>query len=310
MIDPTVLKPRVTRSEAGDSAVHGDPILGRMLGIGVSQGQVGTIEWTARNEDGNTIDLRQFRSPSSSSSSESSSSENDENISDVVVVVAYQEAMLRSSDRQVINGYVVDAQKGLVSFELTEVLTSRPGVYMATIGFLYPPGHVHEGKLMFSNRLYILVDRGAFGPDADCNRGGPYTMQEIRLALRDSAPEDSYLNDKVEWDAAEIAAAILRSVQWYNDSTPRGVRSYDTRTFPYREGWMLGIQSVLYSTAASYYRREQTSYSAAGIALNDRGKAPEYEAKAKDLETRFLRFCRSVKTQANYESTYGTTNSW
>lgn len=302
-LDPSLLKPQPSVT------ADGDEVAARLMAITASQGQVSTVEWTALTPaSGLAVDLTQYQqlASSSSSSSFSSSSATIEDGAPVAIKVRYREALQAVNNYAEVTAAIVDATSGLIRFVLPKAITEQPGVYIAEIGFFYPTDHpTFPNEIIFTNRLYVAVDRGSFGA-AGC--GGPYTMQEMRLALRDSSPEDSYLNDSIEWDAAEYCMALLRPIEWYNNANPP-VKKYNTRNFPHREAWLQGAMAVLYSIAAAYYRREAISYSAAGVSLNDRAKAPEYEQMAQMYEQKFRVWARHNKHSINLRNGYGST-SW
>ena len=303
-MDPTVIKPVPTKTEELAD------IPGRMMAIRASQAQVGTVEWVTRHPDtGDPLNLTQFQSPNPSSSITfgellASLGSAVPDTSDCVVKACYREALMRTPERLILDASIVSAEAGTVRFPLPSRITDVPAVYTIEVGYFYPPGHENEDRLMFSNQLYLLVEKGGFGTGAADTSNGPPSIQEIKLALRDSSPEDSYLNDKMEWDAAEVCLGLVRSVQWWNECPP-DVSRKDTRNFPFREAWKVGVISYLYELAAAFYRREAVSFSAAGVALNDRAKAPEYEQKAQQLQMQFKKFVKSKKCAIDRNSVYG-----
>ena len=286
VVDPALVQPRVSQYE-------GRPVLGRRQALLATQCQRLVVDWTARHpETGDPVNLRTLGLTSLASSSSSSSSSETTR-----VVVRALEALYTSGQSPMeIVGTVERAEAGLCRFQLSEPLVRCPGVYVLEIGFLD-----QAGQLLFSNRVYLLVERGLFGELA---RGGPPTFQEIKLAVRDSAPEDSYLNEQVEWDLAEVCDAIVAAVRYWNEAPPPVARR-NTSTFEFRENWKTAILARLYMMAAASYRREAVQYQAAGVALNDKAKAPEYERRGQELEADFRGWVKVTKVRFNMEAGFG-----
>lgn len=297
--DQLVVRPAVTRYE-------GRAVLGRRQAVRVVQGQAATVEWVMRDDAGDPVDLSaclcadDAGGAGSDSSSSSSSLTTTTGADCGAVRVRIREALSVGSGvvPWAATGTARSPAGGVVRFALPAAAVADPGVLTADIGVFDA-----AGALVFSNQGYVLVDRGEWGSGLPT---GPYTAQEIRLSLRDSAPEDSYLNDTKEWDPAELCQAIVRPVQQFNESRPPISRSYTTASFPYREMWLRGIQAVLYELAAVSYRREEVRYSAAGVSLDDKAKAAEYDQKARLLAQEYATWARTVKAGINAEAAIGT----
>lgn len=199
---------------------------------------------------------------------------------------------------------IIDPDQGLVRSEaLPEQLVRSPGVYLEEWAFFDA-----NNNMLFSNQCCTFVRRGLFGVDADPYKRnlGPPTIEEIRLSLRDNAPEDNLLLDDVEFDAAEISQAVLRPIQYWNETPPPLNPLMTTKTFPFREMWLLGIQAYLFDMVANHYRRNQLAYNAGGVAVDDKNKEQQYRAASNQLTQQFREMLRAKKIEINISLFSGT----
>ena len=206
-----------------------------------------------------------------------------------------------------INVSVLDAAAGLVKADaLPDAIVRFPGVYLEEWAFF-----TSDHRMLFSNQCCTFVRRGLFGVNANpyMRNFGPPTLEEIRLAMRDNAPADNMLLDDVEFDAAEIAQAVLRPIQYWNETPPPIQPLMTTKTFPFREMWLLGIQSYLFDMVASHYRRNQLNYNAGGVAVDDKNKEQQYRAASNLLQQQFREMLRAKKIEINIGLFSGTLGS-
>lgn len=302
MTDPTIVRPTV-------SSYEGQDVLGRMQAIMVTQAQNATVEWIFRrpasaglDKAGNALNLEDILSSGSSSSSDSSSSSS-VTLPDFKVRFIEALSQLPGSSIYEMNVSVHDAQAGTVRWQLSSELVAYPGVYRGEIAALRPG----TSEILFVQPLFLLVERGLWG---DLTTGGSLGWSEIKLSVRDSAPEDSYLNDQLEWDLAEVCQAIIRPVAYFNECQPPIRLRYTTTSYPFREQWLRATVGELYRLAASCYRREAVQYSAAGVALNDKNKAAEYDQVALLRDQEYKMFVRTKKIQLNAERAFGSAGTY
>jgi hypothetical protein len=165
--------------------------------------------------------------------------------------------------------------------------------------------------MIFSNQCCTFVRRGLFGLSNDVSKRnlGPPTVEEIRLSLRDNSPADNTLLDDFEFDAAEIAQAVVRPLQYWNEIPPPLRPAQTTKTFPFREMWLLGIQANLFSIAANNYRRNDLQYTAGGVAVADKAKEQVYAAAGGRLMQEFQGMLRAKKIEINISMFSGSIGS-
>jgi len=287
------------------TVIDGCPVLPKLQCHEVQMSQDARLIWNFKNPQGELVDLTDALSYSSASGA----------TFDAVgtpgqgVTLRMRELSGADYRDQIysINVTVLDAASGLVRADsLPDDIVRAPGVYMEEWAVF-----TSEGRMLFSNQCCTFVRRGLFGVDIDPTKRnlGPPTLEEIRMALRDNAPQDNMLLDEVEFDAAEIAQAVLRPIQYWNETPPPIQPMLTTKTFPFREMWMLGIQSYLFSMAANHYRRNQLAYSAGGMSVDDKNKEQQYLAAGNMLQQQFREMLRAKKIEINISLFAGSLGS-
>ena len=253
--------------------------------VTINSGQCATIDWIMRNREGNAVDLAaclsggtntvKFRMSDGLSGSLTADSEN-----------AATATVVSSSD-------------GHVRVDIEAADVSHAGIFLGEFALIQP-----DGCTIFSNRMYVSVQGGLF---SDGKITGPPTAAEVRLFLRDYQQENELL-DTVDFDDSEIALATYLPIQFWNEIPPF-IGTYDTRNFPYRYHWLIGICAHLYSIAAEHHRRNRFPYNAGGMQIDDKGKSGEYEQKSAQMMQEFKAFAQRRKVASNLERFYGEVSS-
>lgn len=278
------------------SKVHGQPIPTRMRAVTVTQGQTATINWQLYDTAGVPVSLVPCANLMTSG--------------DLKVVFRMKEQLALGNQNPVLNldAIVVDAATGQVKVELEQNMVGLPGVYygeMALVNTDTPSPD--RPAVVFSNTFYIIINRSTF--DSYGREGGPPSVAEVRLHLRDSSPTESYLLENLMFDDAEIALAIARPVQYWNEVPPPLYPVYNTQTFPYRYHWLEGICANLFMMVAEQFRRNQLEYQAGGMAVNDQNKEANYERAGQMRWQAYKDWVRATKASINLESCYGEVTS-
>jgi hypothetical protein len=279
------------------SAVSGQPILSRMRAVSLTQGQTTTIEWQLHDKDGAPINLTSLGFTNNSTSS---------GPFQIVMRIKEQVALgIGNYGPLQVPATVKTAATGIVTVAMTANLTQLPGVYYGEMALIDTSNPNVSSKMIFSNTFSVIISRSTFG---NSTPGGPPSMAEIRLHLRDSAPGESFLLDHLMFDDAEIALAITRPIQYWNEIPPP-IATFTTQDFPYRYHWLEGICANLFFMVAEQFRRNQLSYSAAGIALDDQNKEPNYERAGQMRWQAYREWVRAQKASLNLEGGYGEVGS-
>ncbi len=191
-------------------------------------------------------------------------------------------------------GKVNPANPNVVIFLLDEASTGRPGIWAAEVG------QFSGDYLVETWPVLISIEPSVFGQL--CGEG-PLTLAEIRLGLQDFSPDEASLLDDEEFSDVQIAHAIRRTVQLWNE-TPPPVCIYTPSNFPYRYHWTLGTIAYLLDTAAASYRRNRLAYNAGGISVDDQSKAAEYQQQADAKKAEFMLWMKSEKVRINMDAAW------
>lgn len=300
-----VLKPRQTR-------VRNIPVREKARAVEIKQGEAGIVEYQMRDPDGKPLDLTQYGfsdpvPPAETSSSSGSVSESSETSEGSSMSAAEAEApelrllvgeFVKGAAGDVVEaaGEVVVAATGTVRIPVPATVTTCSGIYAAELAIIC------DDVVSNTNDFYIHVLRGL--RNAGGRRQGPPTASEIRLHLRDSAPEESYLLDHLSWDAAEIAEAAASCVDYWNETLPP-VKTYTTQNFPYRLHWIHGVISILYRMAAEWYHRNDLQYQAASVDVADMRKWQFYAQKGDQMWQDYQKWVKGQKVRVNIEGGFG-----
>lgn len=274
------------------STVNGLPNYSRMRAVTVSQGQCATIEWQLHDNQGRPVALTACASP------------------DYRIVLRLKEQLSLGNAKAPaeVEATVTDAAQGRVTAALTAAHTNTPGIYYGELALQSVPAEeAGQPCVIFSNMFSLVVTRSTFGPEGEV--GGPPSIAEIRLHLRDSAPSESYLLDNLMFDDAEIALAITRPVMYWNEIPPPLNDNYTTQNFPFRYHWLEGIVANLFMMVAEQFRRNDFQYAAAGLQINDQNKAPAYEQAGQARWQAYREWVRATKASINLEGCYSEVTS-
>lgn len=286
---------------AGTSSVNGVALPSRLRAFTFNQGVCATIEWQLHDQNGAPVDLRPVGFVNDS---ESSIANNDFKI---VLRLKEQLALGNQKTPVEVEVDVVDAEYGKVRAQLTSNMVGLPGVYYGEIALVSKVAEEHKQPcVIFSNTFYVIISRSTFGDSTDL--GGPPSMAEIRLHLRDSSPNESFLLDNLMFDDAEIGLAIGRPVMYWNE-VPPPIQTYTTQNFPFRYHWLEGICANLFMMVAESFRRNQFSYSAGGLQVDDQNKEANYERAGQTRWQAYREWVRNTKAAINLEGCYGEVTS-
>lgn len=288
--DQLIIRPSVTM-------VDGQPILAKIPAIAIPQGMSPVIEMVLRDSEGRPVNFGScgFGSGSSSSSGVASSS----------IKLRIREALDISQAAPIdIDAVFMQADAGVVRAKLPVSLTELTGIFNGNWGVLSP-----EGDLIYSSRFFIIVEKSEFGTVNSNIRGGLPAVSEVRLRMRDNSPEDNPLLNTLEFDLSEICEAMLHCVRQWNTMQPPINLRFNTTNFPNPYVLMDGVMGDLYLSAAKHYRRNQLSYTAGGVSVDDKNKAQEYEVTGDKMIQEYLKWVRMTKIQINKQAWDGSMGS-
>lgn len=277
---------------ATTSTVNGQPVVGRMRAISITQGQCATIEWQMHDQDGVPVSLSACNALPFK----------------VVLRLKEQLSLGNVNPALQVDGTIDDASKGAVKAVLTGGMVDTPGIYYAEFALINVPAQTqNQPCVVFSNTFHLIVNRSTF--NMETQPGGAPSIAEVRLHLRDSSPAESFLLDRLMFDDAEIALAITRPVQYWNEVPPPLDRLYNTQNFPFRYHWLEGICANLFLMVAEQYRRNQFNYSAGGLNVDDQNKEGSYERAGQTRWQAYREWVRGTKASINLEGCWGEVSS-
>lgn len=132
------------------------------------------------------------------------------------------------------------------------------------------------------------------------------TENDIRLFMIDKTSDDNYLLNDVEFTPEEIAQAHTLIVAKYNSTLPL---MSEVTEIPRYEA-IIGTTAILMRMKAINFVRNRLDYqNRNGTAVQDKNKAPEYLAIARDMMMEFEQRVRALKTHQNIEACYGHVSS-
>jgi len=293
------------------TTIDGRPLLSKARTYQVTGGQEAILERQLTDANGNPINLSEICSAVSSASSAA--------IDDLDDILDNPDCpyQLKFRIREYLSlgrepepaqiSYPVDvinAETGIVRITLPAAATKVPGVYFGEVALVREEGG--KDHLLFSNVFYVVIQRGMWSGKRPSQ--GPPTIAEVRLHLRDTDPEESFLLDNLAFSDAEIAMAIARPVQYWNE-VPPPIGMYTTQTFPYRYHWLEGICGQLFLIVAEHQRRNNLQYSAAGVSVDDMNRETNYESASNRRWGAFREFVVRKKAEINLANCFTTFGS-
>jgi len=300
--DQNLINPPITQAD-------GCSVLPKMQCHEIQQGQDARLEWVMRTPNGEPVNLTDCANSCSAAAGSCAETFDAAGTPQCGITLRMRELSGYDGPTDAIYSMDVDitaAATGAVrAYSLPDAILRYPGVYMEEWALFSD-----DCRLIFSNQAVCFVGRGLFGISSNGNQWnlGPPSISEIRLSMRDNAPNDNLLLDDIEFDAAEITQAVLRPLQFWNE-TPPPIGLQTTKTFPYRELWLKGIQAYLMQIAASNYRRNHLPYNAGGVSVDDKNKARDYTSYANALMKDFRDMVQAKKVEINIANFSGAVTS-
>lgn len=283
---PEGYPPEVIEPQAGTA--DGCPALGRVRAYVADQGVAATLRHAVRGRDGRPADLSAYAGGSAVL-----------RLRDLAVSASAQNPVVE------VAGSVEDAAAGTVLAPLRAAQVARPGLYQLSFGVLDAGGALVKASAALLSVEPTLFGGGDDGPGV---RLGPPSIGEVRMAVRDSAPNENLLLRDLEFGDDQIANAVVRPLRFWNEQPPP-LEPFDTTNFPFREMWLRAVVAVLYETAAAGYRRNHLPYQAGGVAVDDQAKEKDYLAASQALWAEWREFVLAKKLEINHALFCGTVGS-
>lgn len=293
--------------------VKGTLLLSKVRAFNITGRRKATLEYVLTDMNGLPVDLSQCLCTDEGGSLSLSSESGSLGECGYYVEFRLQEYMSRGTSSSgnglcVKEAEIVDANTGKVKVELTADDTNVPGVYFGSFALVERPAtDGDEPVAVFSNTFYVHIGRDlytALKAGDGRSPGGPPSVAEVRLHLRDTDPAESFLLDNLKFDDAEIAQATYLPVEEWNE-TPPPIGTFNTTDFPYRYHWLMAIAGHLFLIAAEHQRANNLTYAAGGVSVNDMDKEPNYEQAAARRLQQWRAWMRHKKAEINLGMAYG-----
>jgi len=268
---------------------EGCPILVKSRSLVLVKGLSARARWPLRDREGHTVDISDYFPAGVSTSA-------DENSLKVRIMPLGEPTQVRCCTAD-----CEDAANGVISFALPTTVTRKAGIYRMEIGLFNA-----DDEMVFLDSGIVSVDRSLwYATCAQRADVGPPTLQEIRMRIRDTAVENTLLQ-QTEFDDEEIAYAVVQPILEWNETTPH-LRSfvYTPSTFPYRLHWIKAIIGYLLATAVHHYLRNKLQTSHGGLTTDDKNKNKEYGDLANQYLTEWRVFVARKKIELNAGQAYG-----
>lgn len=299
----TVICSDLSLVEPGAVTHEGCPLLTRQRVVVSDKGVKATVRWEMRDREGGVVDLSSCLAcetvPSEASESLSVSETTEGECGSVLVRFGSCD---EQGDVYEVTGAADTPAAGLVSFQLPQQVYDFAGIWRVQVAVTDG-----AGDPVFMNTGLVSIERGLFGDLTKMT--GPPTLNEIRLHIRDTALENDLLQE-VEFDDDEIVAAMLRPVQYWNETPPMLRRyQFNCTTFPWRMHWLNGIVAQLLRTAAHFYMRNKLKVSHGGVSGDDRDRNKEYMQMSTFYWGEYTEFAHRKKVELNAGQCFGSITS-
>jgi len=183
---------------------------------------------------------------------------------------------------------IVDpATNGTITFDYNEHITRQGGIYTAEVQF-WKNSHLRRVAPFF-----FIVN-----PDLASDDGAQLTIAEIRMSIRDIDPEGNFLLDQLEFSRQEIALCMRRCIDYWNE-VPPPIAFYKPTNFPYRYHYSRAVVSQLYFMSAQHKLRNDLSYSAGGVTVQDTLNYTKYQEMADKLWAEWMQWVKDTKYNLN-----------
>ena len=286
--------------QAGIPAKDGCPILTRIKAFLVYEGHCATLETTLRDRQGRPVNLAEVVV------SESESVSTSQHVAGDIVVRIKEMVGCASGPSKVyeLTGELTDDVNGTVRVPLTTDIVNRAGIYQLNWAFM------ENGRPVLINEGLLSVERSLFGGlDSPKHVTGPPTINELRMHIMDSSGAENLLLDDVEFGDEQIAMALIKPIEYFNEINPPILQRYTTHNFPWRSHWLDAATGYLMQFAAHNYRRNRLAINSGGTNIDDQNKEKEYLVASKLMLDQWKDFAAMKKLALNMQACTGSIGS-
>jgi len=195
---------------------------------------------------------------------------------------------------------ILDAEDGTLSMTFDGTEDVYPGIWLAACVLKNT-----AGRVIGTYRCWFEVEPG-FTDTAPLNGVGPRTG-DIRQAMRDFSAGANVLLGDMEFSDHEIATALHRTVQEFNEMQPPISTLYDPQGLPSKEGFLRGTCCKLLEASIFRFARNEMPYNAGGVAYDDMAKMQPYMALLQSAKQEWQTWAKQLKVTITCSECMGST---
>ena len=190
---------------------------------------------------------------------------------------------------------VVAPQEGRIKLELGPDQLKPSGMWYGAIQIMD-----EDGALIEQFPCWLMVKQAlTVNPKLK-----QLTVGDVRAFLWDRCAEDNRLLDAVQFTDDQIMQAMSVPVDEFNATSP-AVAFFNTTNFPWRSQWLKGTAAYLLRQAAVNQIRNNASYQAGTVSVNDSDKGPIFQQLGDQLYKEWFDWVKAKKREINIELGWG-----
>lgn len=200
---------------------------------------------------------------------------------------------------------IVTAADGEVQVDVSADDLWHPGVFFAEF-VVYDVDPEVDDTAVAQKRYPAYMQVSQTLEDALTGLNHGIRIADIRMAMWDRCAEDNFLLDEVMFADDQIAFAVTRPVDLWNELPPIFSKKYSAADFPYKYHWINATIGELYMMAAHNYMRNHLSYQAHGVAVNDKDKYQHFLQMGREMKAEYKEWVSREKLQLNVNAAFGS----
>lgn len=257
----------------------------------------GTLRFTINDpRTGSAIDLTQYGLQSDSSSSSSSGAE----FTGLKLIMKEMPWSKLIWQEKALD--IIDAAGGVAELVYdTNKITRRSGVWTAEIQI------IENGIIRRILPYFVIINPTLTGARQDSR--STLSIAEIRMTIRDTSPAGNFLIDELDFKENEIALAIRRCIDYWNEARPPVMTNMTPVSFPWRYHLSLGVVGELHHYAAINKMRNDLPYSAAGVSVQDTVRWERYKMIGDEYTAQWRQWVKEKKYEININGAFRTMGS-
>ena len=185
---------------------------------------------------------------------------------DAVIAFIAVETVYATAIYLTLTGMVTTEDEGLISLTFPAADLTDAGLFLGEITVSVDDAAVKRFKCV------VEVEPTYNSQQTE----GLVSIAEIRRILKDRAADDNFLLDRVEFTDGEIVEAIMRPVDWWNETAPNGIATYSYCRFPFHDHWRDAVIGDLLQKASYNLFRNALPINSGGINTDNKDRAKAY----------------------------------